>query len=203
MMKKVIYGFTILLGIGLISTNFIINDTSNIDHKTVKAGGTACKWISESGYGYGPIYIKDSCKSTVTDTKISVSYDMNTFNMFECNNSTSGSKMDGNLIYNSDKTLYDGYFRFYRIFHTGSDTTYSIYVKVENGRLTYYGTDNKTTEIDKPISYNFNTTLMMSFDSFLADLTNYRHTIVDSILGYEPDVNNDGEVTYTCVCAEY
>ena len=54
-MKKILYGIVLLLGIGFISTNFII-DTNTVDHKIVKAGGTACKWISDTGYGTGPIY---------------------------------------------------------------------------------------------------------------------------------------------------
>ena len=56
-MKKVIYGVLVLLGICLVSTNFIL-DNKKIDYKQASASGTACKWISESGYGVGPYYLE-------------------------------------------------------------------------------------------------------------------------------------------------
>lgn len=96
MMKKTIYGLVILIGILTISTNFMM-DESNVDFKNAKASGTACRWISESGYGMGPHYVTEP-----TD------YNQSQFNLLMCNSANSGDKKDGYLIYNEDATAYTG-----------------------------------------------------------------------------------------------
>lgn len=206
MMKKVIYGFTILLGIVLISTNFIINDTSNIDHKTVKAGGTACKWISESGYGVGPYYVNDVAIANVNEstgrlTDFSVDSKDKIFSLFKCDNSNTGITMDGSLIYNADKTLFTGYYGYVMFdpsFLTGQMNLKKRLLYVVDGIELYSGSIDTgkiyTTDISTVVTEETRTRV----NSINIFLDNYS---LPYTIDYE--VNSDNEREFTCVCAEY
>lgn len=210
MMKKVIYGFTILLGIGLISTNFIINDTSNIDHKTVKAGGTACKWISESGYGVGPYYVIDTtCNETGTSCGNATDTTLNDYiELIPCNNSSDvGKTKDGNKLYNSinNDDLFSGYIRF--ILHYQSSANHPVFLKVEDGEIVHIKTFNNR----KTSSYNNSSNIVIDEDN--PELFSWHEISLAAAMGaihygneyiqHSTDINGDGEWTFTCVCAEY
>lgn len=206
MMKKIIYVVTILLGIGLISTNFIIDDTSNIDHKTVKAGGTVCKWISESGYGYGPIYIDENYENnnikSITTSKVYTEVDSNMiFNLFACNDDNVGDKKSGDLIYLQNGTFYSGYFGLrgeaFRSSSTTSNSDITNFVfKVEDGKISAYGYGSSTSFSISNIKYTvkkFNYPLQISI--LFNDTSS---ALMEDFIN-----DNNDEVTYTCVCAEY
>ena len=112
-MKKILFIGLILIGIISIGSNFLV-DTSKLDHEVVNASGTACKWISESGYGAGPYYVKPNATahhhthtwSTGDIDYVTVRGDYGLMSILPCNSSNEGSQKDGNKIYDESGNLY-------------------------------------------------------------------------------------------------
>lgn len=204
-MKKILYGIIVLLGIGFISTNFIV-DTNNVDHKTVKAGGTACRWVSESGYGVGPHYVKSTtCNSSGTCDSSDTNILDNFIDLLPCSVSNSDDTKDGKKLYNSDNSLFTGYIRFSN--HVFSSATHSIFLKVTNGVIS--NVKSYTNRSIYKYDYSSDTLVNISNPNFFAYynislgpvLNNHNYS--DTYNEYPTDINGDGEWTFTCVCAEY
>lgn len=183
-MKKILYGIIVLLGIGFISTNFII-DTNTVDHKTVKAGGTACKWISDTGYGTGPIYY--SCDNTTEN------FLYECVSIFKCDSSLEGEVLKSGVIYNDDRTLLNGK-RSTRKKANNNTDDYTF----ENGIVTVYqpwSTGNGTKEYP-----NSKYVLVPSYA--FKDANAYTDVIGSS--SSTRTLHSDLLPSqYTCVCAEY
>lgn len=173
-MKKIVYGITILLGILAIGSNFLV-DNSLIDHKTVKAGGTSCRWISDTGYGVGPIYRNTSISSETWAQ----------FSIMKCNTSTVDSQKKFGIVYASA---------------TG-DTKYNTTNGVEVGGDYYKFVEGKAKECTSSTSctgssVNFYLTPVYSVK------VGYSYIHGNSASGVVlPDYMLPTQ--YTCVCAEY
>lgn len=183
-MKKILYGIVLLLGIGFISTNFIV-DTSTVDHKTVKAGGTACKWISDTGYGTGPIYY--SCDNTTEN------FLYECVSLFKCDSSLEGEVLKSGVIYNDDRTLLNGKIRTRKQANNNTDN-YTF----ENGIVTQHqALGVGTSGIEKT---NSKYVLVPSYG--FKDANAYTDVIGSS--SATRTLHSDLLPSqYTCVCAEY
>lgn len=175
-MKKILYGIVLLLGIGFISTNFIV-DTSTVDHKTVKAGGTACKWISDTGYGTGPIYY--SCDNTTEN------FLYECVSIFKCDSSLEGEVLKSGVIYNDDRTLLNGKIRTRKQANNNTDD-YTF----ENGIVTMYQKEYPNSKYVLVPSYAFKDA--NAYTDVIGSSSATR-TLHSDLLPSQ----------YTCVCAEY
>lgn len=211
-MKKIIYGLIVLIGGVLIASNFVV-DSTKLDHKTVSASGTACKWISESGYGIGPMYIEEG-KTNISsinskgyiylygtsDTK----YTENIFNLFPCTSSNSSiDEKDGNLLYNADGSLFNGYFGFHARYLSGSTIDYRVAVNVSNGILNKYGVSGTTWQEVRTTTLTYNGSFFNDIH-FIPNL-GIDYSVPSQLVNYDYDYSSDGidGMTFTCVCAEY
>ena len=105
-MKKVIYGILILIGVAAITSNFMV-DSSKLDHKKVSASGTACRWISNTGYGVGPIYYDETKANSLTagrDYYTALEKFERSISLVDCDDSVQGVKLSGGIVYDSNNT---------------------------------------------------------------------------------------------------
>lgn len=183
-MKKSLYGIIVLLGIGFISTNFIV-DTSTVDHKTVKAGGTACKWISDTGYGTGPIYY--SCQATTTKGFYEC------VSIIVCNTSIEGEVLKSGAVYNENRTLLNG-----TVETSHQPNNNSAKYTFTDGIVTQYqalgaGTSGiETKNLKYVLVPNYALKDANDYTDVIGSSTNTR-TLHTALLPSQ----------YTCVCAEY
>lgn len=208
-MKKIIYISITLLGIFLIGTNFI-TDSSKLDHKTVKASGTACKWISESGYGVGPYYVNKAWYTSYDVDDITSYISTPTIELLPCNINNANDEKLGDLFYTSTGELFNGYIAKKHEYiaestGTGLDSIYLFNIidgaiKEYNISTVWTSFTGEPTIVSSPTVY---------FSSFHPSFYNYLGTdinIMDSsnaLPSYPTDVDGDGKWTFTCVCAEY
>lgn len=188
-MKKVVYGIVILIGLLCISTNFIINE-KNIDFKKTSASGTACKWISESGYGMGPYY--------VTGVATDATKYLKGLQLLTCNSSNAGTVKDANKLYNQDGSLYSGSFKIYTVIDGYADHSrrYHAY-EISNGLVTCHGikdTSSVTCDSQDPAPAEF---LRTYTSIYFGNGTSARGE--DALY----PGSEQTEWNFTCVCAEY
>ena len=181
-MKKVIYSLIVLIGIAAIASNFIIN-RDKLDHKQVSASGTACRWISDTGYGTGPIYY--SCTDTTEDSMFEC------VSIFKCDTSIEGEVLQSGVVYDSNRKLLNGIKRTDKVAN-GNTANYTF----SDGVVTKYralGVGASTT-----VQYQYILIPQYSFE----DQNNYYETF-----GSSRHANNLSKdllpSQYTCVCAEY
>lgn len=186
-MKKIVYAVTVLLGIITISSNFLL-DTNLIERKTVKAGGTACRWINESGYGVGPVYYDSTSASGPRGRSKLVSG----VKLFECNTSnvSVNKKYDGQKIYDNSGDLLTA-----TIYGNSGTCQSNSYVQITSGILTKsYEPTSYTPSTDSCSGWQTNNLN----EKFIVDPL-YEIAGTDKKLSeYGIDVGD-----YVCVCAEY
>lgn len=198
-MKKILYGIIVLLGIGFISTNFIVG-TDKLDHKVAKAGGTACKWISDKGSGIAPIFYSepDSSWWKYEDGHSKQATYANLFTMHlkavDCSSSNEGQELSAGIVYDQDLNPLTGVILSSGLKALSTSTTRNYFVKLKEGKVTdarYYtscvalscGHAGSNCASDEFSNESKSTTLI------------YEHNLTDNALE-EP-------TKYTCVCAEY
>ena len=198
-MKKIIYGLIVLLGIGFISTNFIV-DTSTLDHKTVKAGGTACKWISDTGYyGLAPVYYiaPDKTWWSYADghyrAETYANILTNHLTVVPCSSNNSGNQLSYGIIY--DKNLNP----LSSILSPTSSAYFnknnSFYIEVQNGYV---------------VEGKYKAACVMAGDGHYAGGNCAIETFEDEnrmlAINYKYNLSEFNHITptkYTCICAEY
>ena len=190
-MKKFLYGIIVLLGIGFISTNFIV-DTNTVDHKIVKAGGTACKWISDTGYGTGPIYFNCAPLSGYI-------YDIydeflnECLSFIKCDSHNEGQALKNGIVYDKNMTPLNGDKRMNRQAN-GNSEKYTF----QNGIVIKYSSLGSNTS--QTVNYQY--VLTQSYAVKDMDVSNYSNSIGSSSRTYT--VFRELQPSeYTCVCAEY
>lgn len=229
-MKKIIYGLLMIVGGLLITSNFMVN-SSEIDHKMVSASGTTCKWISESGYGLGPRYViptkidnlKFSYDSSNSRVRMASLPAYATFYLLPCSTVNSGVSKDGFKIYDSSGNPYNNeivagdyennnkYVLLYYVDVTASSSDLNVYwanvkngqfdlVRIEKNDSYYYFYDsyaNRELEVSGVEEYK------KIFSKYTSYYINYSDGMKTWLSDYPTDINDDGEWTFTCVCAEY
>lgn len=190
-MKKILYGIIVLLGIGFISTNFIV-DTSTVDHRTVKAGGTACKWISDTGYGTAPIYFKctpiSGYKYDIYDEILS-----ECLSFIKCDSHNDGQILKNGIVYDTDMTPLNGDKRMDRQANDNSEK-YTF----QNGIVIKHS--DRGSNASETVNYQY--ALTQSYGVKDINVSNYSNIIGSSSRTYT--VFSELQPSeYTCVCAEY
>ena len=197
-MKKIIYGLIVLLGIGFISTNFIV-DTSTVDHKTVKAGGTACKWISDTGYyGLAPVYYiaPDKTWWSYADGHYRAETYANILtrhvSVVECSSNNDGEQLQYGVIYDENLNPLSSILSPSQ--NQNLNKNKSFYVEVKDGYV---------------IEAKYKTACVMASDGHYAGGDCAKGNISEKTtlsINYNYDLQEFKYVTptkYTCICAEY
>ena len=210
-MKKIIYGLLILVGGLVIASNFMV-DTSKLDHKLASASGTACRWVSESGYGVGPHQINSAGEATCSDdgkrcdsgrTNVLGKY----IDIIPCNSNNSSDQKNGNYIYTSENTPYTGYIRF--VVRYQDSAVHPVFLYVNNGKIknirefsttatSSYYSSNSHTDAAQPNLFSY---YSINLEPILIEGTDTDWWGFNST--YDQYPINDGEWDFTCVCAEY
>lgn len=203
-MKKVIYGMIVLVGGLLIASNFIV-DSSKIDHKKVSASGTACRWISESGYGYGPHYVVES-GVTINSSGTTATVSTSNLNLFSCSAENAGTKKDGSLLYNDTGVEYTGYLGL-DYYSSPTNVQYTKYAAslyyFESGKMVkaLSQSDSSYSNSKSFIIANLVNSSMNLFNGYQIDFNAGGYYIGKQIKISYP--NSSDEWIFTCVCAEY
>lgn len=196
-MKKIIYGIVILICLFVVSTNFI-EDGDSIDFNQASASGTACRWISDKGYGSGPIYFDND--SIVTDSVFAASILRSGLKLMSCDTFNVGYQYDSGKIYSSNNSdsLLTSRIEINATWAVNCPSS-SYYIQVTNGVVTKY---------QVPDSYNLNSSGKWACSGVknVENLEDYKYEFLPKYT----NVKNESDALelvsptkYTCVCAEY
>lgn len=214
-MKKIIYGLLILVGGLVIASNFMV-DTSKLDHKLASASGTACRWVSESGYGVGPHQINDDAEVTCTTNagaeSCSVKNNKNlgtVIDIIPCGSNNVNDQKNGYNIYRIKNNEYIGYTGYIQ-FTAEANMGYPIFISVDDGTIDYikvYREAGATSPANETKGYYLfdNPSLFAYYTINISPFFSSGKSPFNSapLVTYDQYPINDGEWNFTCVCAEY